>query len=476
MIRPGRYFSLRETGGRFYFVQERGRRVRTDPIGKLIWENLPGDVEVLKARVAGGISAGELPSRPKEELVGDFIGNFIAVLVQAGIVEAEDGGHINVSPILESDDTKERVSVVVVTHNGAAHVRDCFRSLIAQSYPNLEIIAVDNGSKDATREILKKDFPSVRIVALPRNVHFARGVNVGIRNSQGRYLFILNQDVEVDLDCVSRLVGRMRAAAGGGLDDSGDGAGADLAGKKPRAGRLADTGKPPGAVVPMMRFFDLRGFVNGIGNQMRSRGWGSDNFIGFVDVGQFADLEEVPSACFGAVLIDRRAVDEVGLLDEKYTAFYEDADWSFRCWMKGWRIVPEPRAVVYHKFGASYPSRRKLRLAVRNRLRLVVKLFRGRSRRVYAGHYFVEDLRNFLSFVRRGRLGFAATYPGAYASLLAQLPGILRSRRRTQDGGHIHVSPILALNPAVFSALDEAGDPVIDSRIVAGFYSRLLRY
>ena len=146
----------------------------------------------------------------------------------------------------------------------------------------------------------------------------------------------------------------------------------------------------------MMKFRRLPGFINGLGNHIRRRGWGSDNFIGVVDVGQFAGLNEVPSACFGAALLDRAAVDEVGLLDERYTAFYEDVDWSFRAWMKGWRIVPEAGATVYHEFGASYPSRQKLCFVVRNRLRLVLKLFRGRWLLSFVKSYVIEDARGAL--------------------------------------------------------------------------------
>jgi GT2 family glycosyltransferase len=277
-------------------------------------------------------------------------------------------------------------------------------------------------------------------------------VNEGIKNSAGRYIFILNQDVEVDGGCVARLAGRFRE----------EGA----------------PGRKPGAIVPMMKFFDLRGFVNGLGNHIRERSWGSDNFIGFVDVGQFRDLAEVPSACFGAVMLDRDAVADIGLLDEKYTAFCEDVDWSFRCWMRGWKIVPESRAVVYHKFGASYPQKGKLKLVARNRLRLVLKLFRGRKRWGFLRRYMGEDVRNFPSLVRRGEWGQAGAYIAAYGSLMIQIPGILLKRREFFAASpplSLRESDILAKNPAVFSALDGEGRPILDARLIAGYYHPLLR-
>jgi len=527
MFRSHGLFSLREAGGAFFFVKEGGRRqgreeggargehaileVRTDALGKAIWESLPGERgEVARraaARIAEGLTTdvGEIGQTGVGEVIGEggesgggsggegaekpriegLIDVFLTVLVKAGIVatdEGEDGGaareaggkpgeleieesRSNGKAGSDRGDGADLVSIVVVTHDGAAHVRDCFGSLTSQSHRNIEIIAVDSGSTDRTPDLIRKEYPGVHLVSLAKNIHFARAVNAGIEQASGRHIFILNQDVEVERVCVARLAARFGAESG-------------------RGGKI-------GAVVPMMKFFGLRGFINGIGNHIRRRGWGSDNFIGFVDIGQFRDLEDVPSACFGAVMLDREAIADVGLLDEKYTAFYEDVDWSFRCWMRGWRIVPESRAVVFHKFGASYPWKGKLRLVVRNRLRLVLKLFRGRKRWGFLARYVGEDIRNFLSLFGRGKWGQARGYIAAYASLFRQMPGILLKRRkffaslrrarRSGAGRRCGPTPprpfresgILAKNPVVFSALDPDGRPILDSRLVESYYMKL---
>lgn len=222
----------------------------------------------------------------------------------------------------------------------------------------------------------------------------------------------------------------------------------------------------------MMKFFFLRGFINGIGNHIRDHSWGSDNFIGCVDIGQFETLEDVPSACFGAVLLRRNAVRKVGYLDEKYTAFYEDTDWSFRCWLKGWTIVPAVKAVVYHKFGASYPDRHKLKLVVRNRMRLVLKIFRGRILFGFMRRFWKEDLKNILSSLKKGRFGIAGAYAKAHASLLFQIPNILAEKRRLyrKKSPALQERDVLAKNPSFFSCLDENNQPVIDKRVLSEYY------
>ncbi|MDH7514121.1 MAG: glycosyltransferase family 2 protein, partial [Clostridiales bacterium] len=367
-------FRLCLKAGRPYFVhRESGDQVITDELGRAVWESLPGTEEEVVKKAVERTGA-------QEGLVHDFL----RVMLNAGIInclseglegkeekkgkEGEGGGAQKkeegnarfiaqkemISPDEEARDARVvatgLVSVIIVTFNSEEHIRGCLDSVLGQTYKNLEVMVVDNASKDRTVEIAQSYHPRVKVFPLRKNIYFPGAVNYGIEKAAGDFFLILNDDLELDSGCVRRLVERMSADV------------------------------KAGAVVPMMKFYHLRGFINGIGNQIRERGWGSDNFIGCVDIGQFRGLTEVPSACFGAVLVRRKAVEDIGPLDPKYKSYYEDSDWSFRCWMRGWKIVPEVRALVYHKFGAHWKTmERKLKLVARNRLRLVLKLFQGRA-------------------------------------------------------------------------------------------------
>lgn len=339
------------------------------------------------------------------------------------------------------------ISVVVITHNGADHVVDCLGSLTRQTHKNVEIIAVDNASSDGTPDIIRDRFPEVRLLVQSRNLHYAGGVNVGLRSARGKYLFVVNQDTEMAGYCLARLFERARA------------------------------GEDIGAVVPMMKFFHLRGFINGLGNQIRNHGWGTDNYIGHIDLGQFADLTEVPSACFGAVFLSRKALDSVGPLDESYGSFYEDVDWSFRCWMGGFRIVAGPQAVVYHKFGGSYLQRPKLQFVARNRQRLVLKLFQGRVMLGVFKRYLKEDLRNFFGLLKRKNFGMAMAYPKAYVSLGLGLAGTLSERRKARKRKlpHLRELDVFRRNFDFYHALDERGFPRLDASILLGHYRWVMK-
>ena len=449
-------FELRKERGHFLFVHKSGQKAATDALGEAIWAALPGTADEIIRKVTSVWSASEdfvrdylwimrraevvQSAREAEERAGNEEGRKTTRVKAGARPEKPAGGGIGEG---ESD----LVSVVVITHNGAGHVVDCLSSLVRQSYKNVEIIAVDNASIDGTPDLIRSCFPGVRLLARPKNLHYSGGVNVGLRCARGKYVFVVNQDTEMADDCLRQLFRAM------GEDEK------------------------IGAVVPMMKFFHLRGFINGLGNQIRNQGWGTDNFIGHIDVGQFANLKEVPSACFGAVFLSRKALDSIGLLDEGYGSFYEDVDWSFRCWMGGFRIVPQPKAVVYHKFGGSYLQRPKLKFVARNRQRLVLKLFRGRVMLGVFKRYLKEDMRNFAALLKKNDFKMALAYPEAYVSLGLGLAGTLRERHKAGKRRlpHLRELDVFRRNFDFYHAFDPQGFPRLDASILLGHYRWVMK-
>jgi GT2 family glycosyltransferase len=428
-------FELRaEKDGAFFFIHRSGDRILTDGLGAAIWESLPGGAEEVSGRVRARLNA---PAA--------MIDGFLRLMRAARIVREDPDKKEDPGPRTPAE-ASGRVSVVIVAFQSEKTIRECLDSILVQTYPDVEILVVDNASGDATLRILREDYPAVRVFALETNRNFAGGVNFGIRRAAGKFILVLNDDTALEKDAVERLVRKLK--------------------NHPSAG----------AAVPMMKFFNLRGFINGIGNHVRNQGWGSDNFIGAVDIGQFALLKEVPSACFGAVLLKRKALDDVGILDEGYTAYYEDIDWSFRARLAGWKIVPEPRAVVYHKFGASFGSLkgRKLRMIVRNRLRLVLKIFQGRIMLGFVRRYVREDVRGFFGCLKRNEWAAAGAYARAYASLGLALPDILFRRlcvlRKKLPG--LREADVLKMNPKSWTFLGPGGLPQLNAHVLLAHYQR----
>jgi len=418
-----------------FFVNSGGHKVVTDAFGAMIWEALPGTAADIAGRIA-----------PSADVSGRMLEDFLRLMARAGI--AVDSSTPPSARPAAAAPLPFSVSVVIVTLNGKAHIRECLASLRAQTCGPLDIHVVDNGSTDGTREIVRSEFPEITLHGLTKNLFYPGGVNYGIARTTGAAVLVLNDDVELEPDFVAEMARALAAA--------------------PRAA----------AVVPLMKLFYLRGFINGIGNHVRTKGWGSDNFVGYVDIGQFDGLTEVPSACVSAALIRRAAVDAVGPFDAAYRAYYEDADWSFRVRRAGWTINAAPRAVVYHKFSAFWKNmERKLKLAARNRLRFVLKNFDGRLRRAFLRSYVKEDLINILSLARHKRYAEAGAHIRAYFSLFLTLPDIWDKRaaaKRTWKGAGASgkVETILKLNPVQWSGMNTDNIPRLDAGIYFGYYAR----
>ncbi len=101
------------------------------------------------------------------------------------------------------------VSVIVLNYNGQRSIVECLRSIEDQTYPLIETIVVDNASDDGSPELVKREFPNFKLMRNSSNLGFAEGNNVGIRASRGDFILLVNNDMVLDSEAVSRMVERM---------------------------------------------------------------------------------------------------------------------------------------------------------------------------------------------------------------------------------------------------------------------------
>jgi GT2 family glycosyltransferase len=213
--------------------------------------------------------------------------------------------------------------IVIPTWDGWPLLERCLEALDLQLLQPRQIIVVDNGSSDGTAEKLAERWPSVHVVALPVNEGFAGGCNRGIQAARlDLDIVLLNNDT---VPAPEWLLSLEKAAA-----EAADDVGVLSAKLMYPDGRLESTGD----------------FLSSAGIPFQ-RGRGES------DVGQYDDENEIFSACGGASLYRRRMLAQVGLLDEKYFAYYEDVDLCFRARLAGWRVHLVPSAVVTHSGGAT---------------------------------------------------------------------------------------------------------------------------
>lgn len=220
--------------------------------------------------------------------------------------------------------------VVVLNWNGREHIRECLRSVFAQTYADTRVIVVDNGSTDGSREIVRDEFPEAHLVALPENLHFARGTNAGVRaalqDPECAWVVTLNNDTRVDPEWLAELV---RSARDGGV----------------------------GTVASKLLLMDRPSVINSAGLCIARDGSGVDRGWHQVDEGQFDEALDVFGPSAGAALYRREVLETVGLFDADFVAYYEDLDLAWRARLAGWQGRFAPRSVVYHKYSASSQPR-----------------------------------------------------------------------------------------------------------------------
>ncbi len=239
------------------------------------------------------------------------------------------------------------VSVVVVNHNRAELLRECLTSLLRQSYRPLEILVVDNGSEDHSDAVVAS-FPEERVglKSMGRNLGFAAGSNIGIRESKGEMVALLNNDAVAGPCWIEELVEAMRSSSQVGMC----------------ASKVLFLGS---------NVIDKVGHLMYPDGQNRGRGTGEE------DRGQYDRQEEVffPDGC--AALYRRQLLNEVGGFDASFFAYGDDADLGIRARWLGWKCLYVPEAVVHHHHSAtSGPySREKIYWVERNRFWLAVKNF-----------------------------------------------------------------------------------------------------
>lgn len=219
---------------------------------------------------------------------------------------------------------KNKVAVVIPNWNGQDYIADCLISLQKQITKH-HIIVVDNGSVDSSIEIIKKQFPAVELLVQQKNLGFAGGVNVGINKaitSGFEYIALFNNDAVADKNWLGNLV------------DVGD--------------------KHTGVGIITGKFMQMdKKHIDSTGDMYSTVGMPFPRGRNQVDKEQFNKAEYVFGGTGGASLYKTKMLQEIGLFDKDFFAYFEDVDISFRAQLAGWKVRYEPRALSYHHVSAT---------------------------------------------------------------------------------------------------------------------------
>ena len=223
------------------------------------------------------------------------------------------------------------LSVIIVNWNTRDLLHHCLSSVGDGQGVEDEIIVVDNGSEDGSAGMVQKDFPRALLIRNQRNLGFAVATNQGILASGGAYVTLLNSDTRLPKFALKELSHFMNQHQ-------------DAGAVGPRLVRMDGTpqaygfGRDPTLGYLWFRFLKRALFHRAMHD------WSTD---------AVQKVDWVSGAC---LMVRRRAMEEVGLLDEKYFMYFEDLDWCLRMRKRGWKVYYDPRVSVQHQGGQNLPQ------------------------------------------------------------------------------------------------------------------------
>jgi GT2 family glycosyltransferase len=238
---------------------------------------------------------------------------------------------------------KIEVSIITINYNGLEDTCALIETIPFNE--NMEVIVVDNASKNQEAETIAQRYPQIRVIKSGQNRGFAGGNNLGILAAQGKYVFLINNDTFFKDFKVQTLIDRIESS--------------------PKIG----------IVCPKIRFAWNDNPIQYAGYMPLSKVTVRNSAIGFGedDHGQYDTAHPTPYAHGAAMLIRRDAIEKVGLMPECYFLYYEELDWSMMFSRAGYQIWYEPKCTIYHKESQSTGQNSPLRTyyLTRNRLLLV---------------------------------------------------------------------------------------------------------
>jgi GT2 family glycosyltransferase len=213
------------------------------------------------------------------------------------------------------------VSIITINYNQLTVTCELLHSLRKLTYPDVEVIVVDNHSKEDPTDTIADKYPEVKLIRSKENLGFAGGNNLGIRASRGKYILFLNNDTEVDPGFLQPLV------------------------------TLFESNPNAGAASSKILYYNSGDIIQYAGSSRVDPFTGRSKRIGYMqkDLGQHNVQRETDLAHGAAMMVPRRVINEVGMMPEFFFLYYEEVDWCESIKNAGYKIYFVPDSKVYHK-------------------------------------------------------------------------------------------------------------------------------
>lgn len=280
------------------------------------------------------------------------------------------------------------VSIITINYNTPEITCELIESLNQISYPNFEIIVVDNNSLKNKPDIIKSRFPGVILIESPINVGFPGGNNLGIMKAKGEYILLLNNDCIVTKNFLEPLIQKFQYNT-------------DIGAVSPKIRFFHTPEKIQFAGIKPINKYTIRNFTIGY--------WEDDN-------GQYNTDVETYSIHGAALLIPRKIIEKIGMMSYIFFLYYEELDWSERIKKAGYKLFYVHNSLVFHKESKSTGKLSPLKTYYINRNRILYL-----RRNVYGTSFLIAILyqifiaipKNSLFFLLKGNFNHFFSYISA---------------------------------------------------------------
>ncbi len=298
--------------------------------------------------------------------------------------------------------------IIIPTYNGREYLDGCLTALQQQTYRDFQIIVVDDGSTDGTEEHLRDQWPTVKVLALPRNVGLAAAINQALDMSTSEFVALLNNDTEVEPGWLGALI------------------------------ECLERNPETAAVTSKLLLFDKRDHIHSAGDTFSRRGRPGNRGVWQRDSGQYDQEVEVFGACAGAALYRREALNEVAeidgsVLDPDFFMYCEDVDLSWRLRLRGHHILYVPSAIVYHRLSATGGGTLASYYVARNTICVIVKDLPSQLLWRNCGRILADQTRALLGALPHLRETAARAQIRGTLAALPMIPHMIRKRARIQQ-------------------------------------------
>jgi len=273
------------------------------------------------------------------------------------------------------NDSSPLVSIIILNYNAGNLLLNCVDSVFKSTYPNFEVLVVDNISTDNSHIICKEKFEKIHLIKNKENLGYCEGNNVGIRNADGEFIVILNPDTIVEPDWLNHLMSAY-SKFGEGLYQP--------------------------------KFFSLNEklVLQSTGNMLHIFGFGFARDKGKADDEKIKSVEKINYASGTCLFTSKIVLDKVGLLDPFLFLYHDDLDLGWRAAQIGINSFYVPQSIIYHAESYSIKwSSKKFYWLERNRKYCLLTHY---SKETYAKmrlSLFLVDVCVWLFYLSKGFLG-----------------------------------------------------------------------